>query len=343
MTGARSLMVNAMFNAGHRLSVGVVTLFGVLVLTFVISNIIPADPAALLAGETAGADQVAELRRRLGLDQPLYVQFWHYLTRLVQGDLGVSLFTARPVTDDLFARLPATTELAVSALVISIIAGVPVGVLSALRRNSMLDHVVRGLTVSGVAIASFWMAIMLQLVFSMELGWLPLSGRMAGAPPPDVTGLLVLDSLLALDAASLVDALAHLALPAAVLAFPVTATIVRFTRAGVLDRLGQPSVQYMQSMGLAPSLIVWKYVLRGALTSVVTQIGLVTGTLLGGSVVIEIIFDWPGIGYYTANSIIMSDYNAVMASTIWIAAIYIGVNMLVDIVHHIIDPRGLTR
>lgn len=332
-----------LLDIGRRLGMGLVTILGVLTLTFVITNVIPADPAALLAGEGASNAQVQELRAELGLDQPLPIQLARYLGRLAQGDLGSSLFTARPVVEDLFARLPATIELSAAALLLSILVGIPVGVLSAVHRNSLLDHAVRVVTVSGFAIANFWLAIILQLVFVMALAWLPLSGRLSGAAPTDITGMFLVDSLLTLDFAAFVDALAHIALPAITLAFPVTATIARFTRAGVLDSLARPSVQYADAMGLPPSVIVWKYVLRGALTSVVTQIGLITGALLGGSVVIEAIFDWPGLGYYTVNSIIMSDYNAVLAATIWIAAIYVIVSMLVDVAHHVIDRREMAR
>lgn len=319
------------------------TMLGVVTITFVISAVVPSDPAALLAGQGATPQQIDELRTKLGLDQPMPVQLARYLGRLVQGDLGTSIFTARPVVNDLLERLPATIELALTALLLSIAIGIPVGVVAALRRNGPIDHVVRVLTVSGFAIASFWLAIILQLLFVMKLGWLPLSGRIEGAPPPMLTGFYLVDTLAAFQLGRFGGVLLHLILPAATLAFPVTATIVRFTRAGVLDVIGRPSVQYADAMGLPRHLIVWKYVLRSALTSVVTQIGLVSGALLGGSVVVEVIFDWPGLGYYTVNSIVMADYNAVLGATVWIAAIYVIVNILVDIAHRQIDPRALAR
>lgn len=327
----------------RRLVWSVVTWLGVIVLTFVVARIVPADPAALLAGPEATPAQVAALRAKLGLDQSMPLQLWHYLVNLAHGNLGKSLFTARPVTDDLSGRLPATIELAGAALLVSIAVGVPVGVLAATRRNSLFDHVVRVLTVSGFAIASFWLAIMLQLLFAMDLGLLPLTGRIQGPVPATITGLYLVDSLLTLRFGEFAQAAAHIALPMATLAFPVLATIVRFTRAGVLDALDRPSVQYADAMGLPRAVIVWKYVLRSAVTSVITQIGLLTGALLGGSVVVEAIFDWPGLGYYLVNSIVMFDYNAVLGATIWIAAAYIVASMAVDFAHTWVDPRAHSR
>ena len=326
-----------------RLGWGAVSVFGVIVITFVISRIIPADPAALIAGERATKEQVEALRAVYGFDQPLPLQLLDYLRQLVGGDLGRSLFTSRPVVDDLLGRLPATVELTAFAMALTVAIGIPVGVVSALWRNTWLDHAVRVVTVSGLAIASFWFAIILQLLFAMELGWLPLGGRIKGFPPPATSGLYLVDAAIAGDWAALGSALSHIILPAVTLAFPAMATIVRFTRAGVLDTINQPFVHYERAMGLPGSVIIWKYVLRNALTSTVTQIGLVAGILLGGAVVIEMVFDWPGLGYYAVNSIVMSDYNAVLGATIWIAVMYILINILVDVVHTLIDPREAAR
>ena len=323
----------------HRLAWFVPTLLGLLAVTFVISRVIPADPVALLAGETATPAQVEALRRQLGFDRPLIVQFVGYVGRLAQGDMGKSLYTTRPIAEDLASRLPATIELTLVAMVFSIAVGVPLGVVCALWRNSALDHVVRLLTVSGLAIASFWLGIMLQLLFAMRLGWTPLNGRLAGFPPPGITGLFLVDAVIGGDGAALRSALAHLALPAATLAFPALATLVRFTRAGVLEAMQSNFVLYERAMGMPPSVIVWKYVLRSALTSTVTQIGLLFGILLAGAVVTETVFDWPGIGTYAVNSIIRSDYNAVMGFTVWAGAIFLVVNLFVDLAHVMIDPR----
>ncbi|WP_428658788.1 ABC transporter permease [Reyranella sp.] len=326
----------------RRLAWSLGTVVGVVAVTFMVSHVIPADPAALVAGERATREQIEALRHQLGFDQPLITQLFDYYVRLVQGDLGKSLFTSRQVSADLLARLPATIELALAAMIVTIGLGVPIGVLAALRRNAWFDQIVRIVTVSGLAIASFWLAIILQLTFAMDVGWLPLGGRLPAdvTPPPSVTGLYTVDALLAGQFETFITAILHLALPTVTLAFPAMATIVRFTRAGMLDTLNKPFVQYERAMGLPESLIVWKYMLRNALTSTVTQIGLVSGTLLGGAVVIEAVFDWPGLGYYAVNSIVMSDYNAVLGFTVWVAIIYIVINIAVDVLHRLIDPRS---
>lgn len=323
----------------HRLLWFVPTLLGLLVVTFVISRVVPSDPVALVAGETATPAQVEALRHQLGYDRPLPVQFVDYLARLAHGDMGVSLFTRRPILDDLSHRLPATIELTVVAMLASVLVGIPLGVLSALWRNSLLDHALRVLTVSGLAIAGFWLGIMLQLLFSMRLGWTPLNGRLPGFPPQGLTGLYLVDAALTWDWPTFGLALQHLALPAATLAFPALATLVRFTRAGVLDVMQSNFVLYERAMGLPRALIVWKYILRSALTSTVTQIGLLFGILLAGAVVTEAVFDWPGIGTYAVSSIVSSDYNAVMGFTVWAGAIFIVVNLLVDLAHTLVDPR----
>jgi ABC-type dipeptide/oligopeptide/nickel transport system permease component len=323
----------------HRLAWFVPTLLGLLAVTFVISRVIPADPVALVAGETATAAQVDALRRQLGYDRPLPVQFVGYVADLVRGDLGTSLYTTRPIVEDLASRLPATIELTLVAMLVSVGLGIPLGVLSAVWRNSLLDHALRVVTVSGLAIASFWLGIMLQLLFAMRLGWTPLNGRLGGFPPPGVTGLFLVDAILTWDWPVFFAALRHLALPAATLAIPALATLVRFTRAGVLDVMQSNFVLYERAMGMPRSVIVWKYILRNALTSTVTQIGLLFGILLAGAVVTEAVFDWPGIGSYAVNSIIRSDYNAVMGFTVWAGAIFIVVNFLVDVAQTLIDPR----
>jgi ABC-type dipeptide/oligopeptide/nickel transport system permease component len=326
----------------RRLAWFVPTLLGLLAITFVISRVIPADPVALVAGDTATPAQVEALRRELGFDRPLPVQFVDYVGRLLRGDLGTSLYTTRAIAEDLAHRLPATVELTLVAMAVSVVVGIPLGVVSALWRNSVLDHAVRVVTVSGLAIASFWLGIMLQLLFAMRLGWTPLTGRLQGFPPRGVTGLFLVDAVLTWDWPAFGGALAHLALPAATLAFPALATLVRFTRAGVLDVMQSNFVLYERAMGMPRSLIVWKYMLRNALTSTVTQIGLLFGILLAGAVVTETVFDWPGIGTYAVSSIIRSDYNAVMGFTVWAGAIFIVVNLVVDVAQSFIDPRERT-
>ncbi len=322
-----------------RLAWLVPTVLGVVAITFVISHVIPADPVRLVAGDTATPEQVEALRRELGFDRPLWVQLAVYVKRLASGDMGRSLFTGRPVLEDLVGRLPATIELTLVAMLFTVGLGIPLGVVAAIRRNSLFDHAVRFVTVSGLAIATFWLGIILQLAFAMKLGWLPLGGRIGGFPPTGVTGLYLVDSLLDGDLAAFADALAHVVLPALTLGFPALATVVRFTRSGVLDVVHSPFVLYERAMGFPPAVVVWKYVLRNALVSTVTQIGLLFGLLLAGAVVVEAVFDWPGLGYYAVNSIVKSDYNAVLGFTVWTGTIYILVNLLVDVVLMFVDPR----
>lgn len=323
----------------NRLIWFVPTVVGLMVITFTISHVIPADPVAFFAGENASAEQIAELRARLGLDQPMHVQLWRYLVGVVQGDFGVSLYTQRPISEDLLSRLPATLELTLVSVVISTLIGIPLGVISAVYRNSPLDHALRIITVSGLAIASFWLAILFQLLFAMQLGWTPLQGRIDGWGPDTVTGFFLIDSLIANDWEVFWDAAAHMILPVATLAYPAMATIVRFTRAGVLDAINSNYVLYQQSMGLPQRLIIWKYVLRNALIGTVTQIGLIFGILIAGAVVVESVFDWPGLGLYAVQSILNSDYNAIMGFTLISGVLFILVNLIVDILHGVIDPR----
>ena len=316
------------------------TLFGLVLIVFVISHIIASDPARIMAGENAPPEQVAALRHKYWLDRPLPVQFAHYVAGVATGDMGTSLFTQRPVSEDLLSRLPATLELAIYATIIAVVGGIPLGVVAALRRNSWLDHAVRVVTVAGLAMAAFWLAILLQLLFSMWLGWTPLQGRIDGWGPDPITGFYTLDAILRGDWSTLGDAVRHLVLPVLTLALPAMATIVRFTRAGVLNVMTSNFVFYQSAMGIPRRRIIWKYILRSALIGTLTQIGLIFGNLIAGAVVVETVFDWPGLGSYAVSSILQSDYNAVMSFTLFIGAVFIGANLLVDIGQAVLDPRG---
>ena len=304
----------------RRLAWAAPTLLGLLALTFAISRVVPADPVALVAGETATPAQVEALPPQLGYDRPLPVQFVGYVARLLRGDMGKSLYTTRPIAEDLAHRLPATLELTLVAMVVSVVVGVPLGVVSALWRNSALDHGVRAVTVAGLAIASFWLGIMLQLLFAMRLGLTPLNGRLQGFPPGGVTGLFLVDAVLTWDWPAFGSgvhapgpARGHPGLPGA--RHPGA---VHPGRGARRDAVQLRAVR--ASHGDAGSVIVWKYILRNALTSTITQIGLLFGILLAGAVVTEAVFDWPGIGTYAVNSIIRSDYNGVMGFTVWAGA-----------------------
>jgi peptide/nickel transport system permease protein len=315
------------------------TVLGLLAIVFFISHVIPADPAAFVAGENATPETIAAIRARLGLDQPLHIQFVRYIEAILEGDMGRSIFTGRPVAEDLMSRLPATLELTLVTIVVASLIGIPLGVVSALKRNSWLDHALRVVTIAGLAIASFWFAILLQLLFSMRLGITPLSGRIEGWGPEPITGFYVIDALILWDMEILWDALHHMILPVATLALPAAATIVRFTRAGVLNALESNYVLYETAMGYPRRLVIWKYVLRNALIGTVTQIGLIFGILLAGAVVVEAVFDWPGLGLFAVNAILSSDYNAVMGFTLIAGTMFIVVNLVVDILQGMIDPR----
>ena len=316
------------------------TILGLLVLTFVISHIIPADPVAFAAGETASHEQIEALRKKFGYDKPLYVQLYRYILAVMQGDLGVSLYTERSISEDLFRLLPATIELTLVSIFLTTVFGIPLGVISALKRNSLFDHGLRVLTVSGLAVASFWLAIQLQLLFAMELDVLPLHGRIDGWGPETVTGFFLIDSLIAGDMDAFVSSVKHLVLPALTLSIPAAATVVRFTRAGVLNAINSNYVFYEVAMGFPRSVIVWKYVLRNALVGTIAQIGLIFGILLAGAVVVEAVFDWPGLGFYAVQSILLSDYNAIMGFTLLTGTMFVIVNLLTDITHDLIDPRA---
>ena len=316
-------------------------LFGLLVLTFILVRIVPNDPSAALAGQNATPGQIAEIRAKYGFDRPLIIQFFVYLKQVAQGDFGDSIQSGRPVVTDIGQRLPATLELTFAALGLGVFLGVPLGTLAAVRHNKMLDHVLRFFTVGGIAIASFWLAIMLQLLFAMQLDVLPLRGRLSAImdAPPTITGLYLFDSLVTGRFDIFWNALRHLTLPAITLSLGSLATITRFTRSGVLETLQKEYVQYETAVGYPRWLLVSVYVLRNSVVATVTQIGLLFGALLAGSIVVEAIYDWPGIGSYAVLAIFTSDYKAILAMTLLVGVIYAAVNILVDVIHGVIDPR----
>ena len=323
----------------NRLAWFVPTLLGLLAITFTISHVIPADPIAFIAGDNATAEQIAALKAKFGVDKPVPVQLWNYILGVAEGDFGVSLYTQRPIVDDLVGRLPATLELAFVSILLSAVIGIPLGVLAAVRRNSWLDHVLRVFTVSGLAIAAFWLAILFQLLFAMRLGWTPLQGRVDGWGPDAITGFFLIDSVVVGDWEVFRDVISHMILPAVTLGFPAMATVMRFTRAGVLDAVHSNYVDYQLAMRVPHRVVIWRYVLRNALIGTVTQLGLIFGNLIANAVVVEAVFDWPGLGLYAVNSILQSDYNAIMGFTLIIGAVFIIANLLVDVTHGLMDPR----
>lgn len=325
----------------RRLLLVIPALFGLMALTFILIQIVPGDPAAEIAGETATPEQIAEIRQKYGFDRPVLVQFWYYFVRVLQGDLGQSYFSGKPVAEDIIERLPATLELVTIILVLSTVLGIGAGVIAGVNHNRPSDYAIRALTVAGLALANFWLAIMFQLLFSMELDWLPLRGRFdPDVPPPDtITGFYLVDSVLTLRPEAFFIAASYLVLPVLAQMKGPVATIARFTRSGVLETLQKDFVLYEYAVGYPRRVVIWTYVLRNSVVAAVTQIGLLFGNLLGGVVVVEAIFDYPGIGLYLVQSILSADYNAVLAVTLVIGVIYAVVNIAVDVVHALIDPR----
>jgi peptide/nickel transport system permease protein len=325
----------------HRLLLTIPALFGLLVLTFIMLRVLPNDPSAALAGENATPAQIAAVRMAYGFDEPLWKQFVIYVRQVGSGDLGNSIISNRPVVRDIAERLPATIELTFVALLFAACAGIPLGTMAAVWYNSIFDHVVRVATVAGLAIASFWFAIILQMIFSMELDWLPLRGRfpVGLAPPMHLTGLYLIDSLLILRFDLFGQAFAHILMPAFTLSLAGLASVARFTRAGVLETMQKEFVHYAEAAGYTRRRIIWVYVLRNSVVGATTQIGLLFGGLISSAVAVESIFDWPGVGSYAVNAILTSDYKAVLAVTLVVGLIYSIVNILVDVVHAWLDPR----
>ena len=325
----------------RRLLLVLPSLFGLLVLTFVMLRVLPNDPSAALAGENATPAQIAAIRKAYGFDEPVWKQFAIYVGQVARADFGNSIISGRPVSSDIALRLPATLELTFVALLFAALVGIPIGTLAAVWHNSAFDHIMRIVTVGGLAIAAFWFAIILQLVFSMSLEWLPLRGRLGVGvvPPTQVTGLYLIDSLLTLRLDLFGQALAHIVMPALTLSLGGLASIARFTRAGVLDTLQRDFVAYAEAAGYRRRRIIWVYVLRNSVVAATTQIGLLFGALISSAVAVEAIFDWPGVGSYAVNAILTSDYKAILAVTLVVGVIYALVNIAVDIVHALLDPR----
>jgi len=324
----------------RRLILTLPVLLGLLVLMFIMVRIVPSDPAAAMLGEQATPEKIAEARTEYGFDRPLIEQFFIYFSRVAQGDFGESIFTSRPVMSDILERLPATVELTLAALLLSVVIGVPLGVLSAAYHNRWIDQLLRMFTVGGLAIASFWLAILLQLTFGMQLDLLPVHGRIAstGTVPPGVTGLYLIDSLIAGRLDSFLDSLKHIVLPAITLALAAMATMTRFTRSGVLETLQTDYVIYETAIGYPRFALMMKYVLRNSVVATVTQVGLLFGSMLSGTVVIEAIFDWPGLGSYAVEAFFTSDFQAIIGVVLLVGVFYAVINIIVHLIHAWLDP-----
>jgi peptide/nickel transport system permease protein len=325
----------------RRLLLVALMLAGLVVITFVVSNVAPSDPAALAAGPDATADMVATVRHEYGLDQPLPRQFLQYVTDLLRLRLGRSIQTGDDVSADLARYFPATLELVLLSMSLAVGLGVPLGMLAAVRRDGAVDHVVRVLAVSGVAMPAFWAGLVLQLVFAVWLGWLPTSGQLsvATAPPPAVTGMVLVDALLAGQLAVFAEALRYAVLPAVVLCLPCLASILRVARSEMIEVLAADHITAARAHGLPAARVVGVLALKNAMLPTLAMIGLRFGWMLGSTVLVETVFDWPGIGLYAVNAAIAADFKPVMGVTLLIGLTFMLTNLLVDLAYGWLDPR----
>jgi peptide/nickel transport system permease protein len=325
----------------RRLLLASIAIFGVLVIVFVLSHVIPGDPVVAILGGQAREEVINEVRSRWGLDRPLYEQFFRFVGRLARGDLGMSLATNRPVAVDLKAFFPATIELATTAIVIGAGAGLAVGIVSAVAHGKWVDHVVRFLSLIGLSMPVFWLGLVLLLLLYARLGWLPGPGQLDifVSRPPAVTGLLTVDALLARDFMALRNALGHLILPAVVLGSHALVGIARITRASMLEVLGQDYVKVARAKGLAERTVILRHALKNALLPIITVIGIYYGGLLEGAVLTETVFAWPGLGRYATSAMLSQDFAAIMGVTLLIALIFSLANLIVDLAYGLLNPK----
>ena len=318
----------------------ILVLLATSVLVFTLSRLIPGDPARVAAGEDATAEMVSQVRERLGLNKPLPIQYLYYLRRLVQGDLGRSIISQRPVLDELKERLPATLELTMTSLILSTAFGIPLGVLAATRRGRWAGLLGRLIPASLVSAPTFWVGMLLQFIFYGKFGLLPHSGRIdSGRSLTRVTGFLTIDTIVAGDWNGLADVLIHLILPAAVLTNISLAITARVTAASVMEVLAQQYITTARAKGLSERFILTYHVLKNAAIPTVTVLGLRLGDLMAGAVLVETIFAWPGIGRYAVEAIDTLDYPAIMGFVLFVAAAYALVNLVVDLLYFWLDPR----
>ncbi len=322
----------------RRIALLFVVLFGLLSLTFIVSHVIPADPVRAWAGEKSVLQTLDIVRKRYHLDQPLWIQYILYFQDLLQGNLGISPVTNRAVLWDLGYFFPATLELALLSLLLVIGIGIPLGVVSAVKRNKPIDHVLRIFSLTGTAMPIFWLAVMLQFVFYFQLGWFPLGGRIS-VQWTRITGFVFVDTVITGNLVGFADGLKHILLPAAVLAFTSVGFIVRITRSSMLEVLGTDYIRTARSKGVPENAVILRHALKNALIPPLTALGYTFGNLLQGAVITETVFNWPGLGTYAAGSITFLDFPAIMGFTIVAGLSVVIVNLVTDMLYVAIDPR----
>ena len=319
-----------------------VTMIGLLLVTFVIGRVMPIDPVLAVVGDHASEETYLAARNEMGLDQPLYTQLLLYFGKIFRGDLGISSFTQNPVSQDLFNYFPATFELATIATLLGVLLGVPMGVLAAVQRNRLVDHIVRVVSLLGYSMPTFWLGMIGLMVLYAELGWVGGPGRLDifyHGVVPSVTGMILIDSLIAGDTDVFFNACNHIVLPASILGYFSTAYITRMTRAFMIDQLGQDYILAGRSRGISERRLIWKHALGNALVPLITVIALSYGSLLEGSVLTETVFAWPGLGLYLTNALLSADMNAILGATMIIGVIFLFLNLLADILYSRVDPR----
>lgn len=315
-------------------------MFGVSLVVFIVMHLFTADPASLILGQHATAAQIVALRDELGLNDPIYMQFGRFLWDLVRGDLGSSLMTRRPVMQEILERFPATMELAFFSLALATVIGIAVGVVSAVKRYTIFDYVSMIAALLGVSMPIFWLGLLLIIVFSVNLNWLPVAGRVdIGLEPIALSGFYLFDSLITWNWPAFWSVVRHLILPGVALAAYSMAIIARMTRSTMLDVIKQDYIRTARAKGLGERVVINHHALKNALIPVVTVIGLQLGFLLGGAVLTETVFSWPGVGTLTVNAIMASDYPIVQGCVILVAAVFVLVNLLVDLLYAYLDPR----
>jgi peptide/nickel transport system permease protein len=316
-------------------------MIGLTMIVFAITRLLPGDPARLAAGPNASPAQIEEISREFGLNRPLPAQYWHYVTGLLRGDFGMSIYSRRPVLTDLEAYLPATLELVVAAMTLAVGLGLPLGLLAAIYRDRWPDMLTGIVSLGAISMPRFFLGLLFQLGFAMELGWLPLSGRfpLDEDLPPRLTGFLTIDALAAGDFHALSLALQYLALPAIAMSLSPLATILRMMRAATIEVLRQDYVLTERALGLSRRVILLKYVPRNAISAALTVIGLYFGWLLGGTVLVETVFDWPGIGLYATSAVLTQDFMPIIGVTLCIGVLFVLVNLLVDVAQAALNPR----
>ncbi len=325
----------------RKLGVLVPTFLGVTFIAFLFIRLLPGDPVLVMAGERGmNEERHAVLMKEFGFDRPVIVQYWDYLTDLAHGDFGTSFVTKRPVLEEFFALFPATVELSICAMLIAVLIGLPSGVIAAVKRGSVFDHMVMTGALTGYSMPIFWWGLLLIILFSGILGWTPVSGRISLLyyfEPK--TGFMIIDSILSGQAGALKSALSHLILPSVVLATIPLAVIARQTRSAMLEVLGEDYVRTARAKGLTPGRVIGLHALRNALIPVVTVIGLQVGVLFAGAILTETIFSWPGIGKWMVDSIFRRDYPSVQGGLLLIATIVMVVNLIVDLLYGLINPQ----